>query len=42
MRDDELIELGEVSGNRGCLPLVWVLLGVFVALVAAGVWWAVR
>lgn len=40
-REDELVELGNVSGNRGCLPMTWALLVVFIALVVAGVWWAV-
>lgn len=43
MNDDDLIELGSVSGqdNRGCLPMAWILLAIYLAVVAAGVWWAV-
>ena len=41
MQDDDLVELGEVSGPRGCLLPSLIAVGIFIGLVAAGVWWAV-
>lgn len=39
--DTELVDLGSVSGNRGCGIFTWIFFALFVALIGAGVWWAV-